>query len=416
VDSPQLANEAGERLAAAGRRADALGEPERASRLLERALELLPESSDAYVAALVELVAAGWNLIPNADRRRMLDTVARLAAERRLRAIELRARILDLGAAPEGSGAPSDLQMLELTRAGVQELQALPDTRALATALCTLAEAEVALGRSADGLATVERALEVLRAADEDRVWALAILGWVAVESPLPVAEGAHRTEQLMQEIGMRPAARSELLQVRCALAMLRGDLPHAWRDLEAARELERDLGRRDVQYRTGELHGRLLLAGGRPAEARREFAGWAAELTARGAESGAVLAGVWLGQAQLALGELDAAREAARAAIAARPEWNGYELRARGWQLQTAVELAAGNAAAALDAAERAVQAAAAGDWVVLTGNARLARAAALAAAADVGAARAEADSVRRLWEAKGYSAGLAQVAELEI
>ena len=63
-DAP-LAEEAGLRLAEAGRRADAMGEPPaRARALLERALELLPDGSPGQAAATIELVAAGWNILP----------------------------------------------------------------------------------------------------------------------------------------------------------------------------------------------------------------------------------------------------------------------------------------------------------------------------------------------------------------
>ena len=59
-DAP-LAEEAGLRLAEAGRRADAMGEPPaRARALLERALDLLPDGSPGQAAATIELVAAGW--------------------------------------------------------------------------------------------------------------------------------------------------------------------------------------------------------------------------------------------------------------------------------------------------------------------------------------------------------------------
>ena len=61
----RLGEEAGTRLAAAGRRADTMGDPRRARFLLERALDLLPERSPERAAAMVELAAAGWNLLPS---------------------------------------------------------------------------------------------------------------------------------------------------------------------------------------------------------------------------------------------------------------------------------------------------------------------------------------------------------------
>ena len=93
-----IREQAGARLATAGRRADAMGEPVRASLLLERALELLPDRSPVQAAAMVELAAAGWNLLPRSERMRLLDDGAERAARHGLRALELRARILVLGA------------------------------------------------------------------------------------------------------------------------------------------------------------------------------------------------------------------------------------------------------------------------------------------------------------------------------
>ena len=81
-----IREQAGTRLATAGRRADAMGEPVRASLLLERALELLPDRSPVQAAAMVELAAAGWNLLPRSERRRLLDDGADRAAQLGLRA------------------------------------------------------------------------------------------------------------------------------------------------------------------------------------------------------------------------------------------------------------------------------------------------------------------------------------------
>ena len=71
--------------------------PQRARRLLERAIELLPADGPQQAAAMVELAAAAWNLAPRAEVERLLTTGAGLAAEHGLRALELRADLLRLG-------------------------------------------------------------------------------------------------------------------------------------------------------------------------------------------------------------------------------------------------------------------------------------------------------------------------------
>ena len=191
---------------------------------LERSLDLLPAASPLRAGSMIELAAAGWNLLPNEEVQRLLDDGAELAAEHGLRAVELRARILRLGAASEAAPLTiSDEYVIAETSAALRELEALDDPRALATALCARAESEYSLGRSADALASVVRALDTLRAADEDSVWAVSILNAAAVESPLSVPDAERLLGGLIDEIGMRPTVRAELMQGQAMLAVLAG-------------------------------------------------------------------------------------------------------------------------------------------------------------------------------------------------
>ncbi len=145
----RLGEEAGMRLAAAGRRADALGDPARARVLLERALNLLPEDSPVQAAAMIELAAAGWNLLTREHVHRLLDDGRDLAAAHGLRALELRAQILRMGSESEDGPALSDREIVEFTDVMLRELESLDDPRAMASALCTRAESEYLLGRAA---------------------------------------------------------------------------------------------------------------------------------------------------------------------------------------------------------------------------------------------------------------------------
>ena len=147
----RLGEEAGTRLAAAGRRADTMGDPRRARFLLERALGLLPERSPERAAAMVELAAAGWNLLPRDELSRLLADGAELAAELGARAVELRARVLRLGAVPEtSSDFVDERDVIVQANAALEELEAMDAPRAVATALCARAESEWWLGRAAD--------------------------------------------------------------------------------------------------------------------------------------------------------------------------------------------------------------------------------------------------------------------------
>ena len=244
----RLGEEAGMRLAAAGRRADALGDPARARVLLERALNLLPEGSPLQAAAMIELAAAGWNLLSREHVRQLLESGRDLAASNGLRALELRAHILLLGATSEHAEYLSDVEILTVTDAALRELERLDDPRAMASALCTRAESESALGRAADAVDSTRRAIELLRAVDEDAVWALAILVLVVGDSPMPVTQAKALLGGLMLELGMRPTLRTELILGQAVLATFKGDLEGAWRMLESAQEIERDLGRETLR------------------------------------------------------------------------------------------------------------------------------------------------------------------------
>ncbi len=67
------------------------------------------------------------------------------------------------------------------------------------------------------------------------------------MESPMPVAEADTLLDRLMLELGMRPAARSELMVGQAVLAMYKGDELGAWRILDGAQEIDRDLGRANL-------------------------------------------------------------------------------------------------------------------------------------------------------------------------
>jgi len=351
--------------------------------LLERALELLSEDSPGRAAAMIELAAAGWNLLPGEEVRRLLDAGADLAAERGLRALELRARILRIGAVPDNSSEALPAQeVIAETDAALSELEALADPRALGTVLCTRANAECSLGRAADATASAQRALDVLRAADEDMVWALANLVWGLVESPMPVAEAGELLARLLDELGVRPSVRSELIVGLAELAELSGQADRAATLVETVREIERDLGR-SKGFRVPELSGVMLVRAGRFEEARSPLRLAIAELERLGAEDNMNVARAWLGLAEVRHGNLEAAR-----AVAPPPA--GYEGGARAHILHAELHLAEGDAGRAVERAQAAVDVATTGDWVVLNADARLALARALRAAADpVAAAR---------------------------
>ena len=140
---------------------------------------------------------------PREELSSLLADGADLAAELGARAVELRARVLRLGAVPETSSeAVNEREVIVQTNAALAELEAMDAPRAVATALCARSEAEWWLGRAADAVASVRRAIGVLRDVDEDSVWALAILCSAVVDSPMPVSEAEGLLAGLMVELG----------------------------------------------------------------------------------------------------------------------------------------------------------------------------------------------------------------------
>jgi tetratricopeptide (TPR) repeat protein len=380
-----------------------MGDPRRARFLLERALDLLSEDSPGRAAATVELAAAGWNLLPREKVRQLLDTGADLAAERGLRALELRAQILRLGAVPDSSpDALSPQEVIAETEAVLSELEALDDPRALGSVLCTRANAECALGRAADATVSARRAFDVLRAADEDTVWALANLVWGLVESPMPVAEAEDLLARLLDELGVRPSVRSELIVGLAELAQLSGQADRAWELLDSARETERDLGRSNG-WRVPQLHGVMLVRAGRFDDARASLQLTIAHLERQDADDDVAVARDWLGLAEVRTGNLEAAR-----AVAPPPGW--YESAARAHILHAELHLAEADPGRAVERAQAAVDVATTGDWAVLNADARLTLARALRAAADPVAAAEQARTALRLCTAKGWVGGIVE------
>ena len=399
----RIGTEAGARLLAAGRRADTLGDPVRATRLLRRALELLPAGGPDSAAAMVELAAAGWNVLPLEQRREMLDAGAGLAAANGLRSLELRARVLHLGALPEGvPGAMTEDEMLAETNAALAELEELGDSRAIATSLCTRADIETALGHAGAAVTSAQRAIRVAQAADEDVVWAVRTCLWAVVESPMSISDADAFVAGLIDELGLRPTVRSELVQGQAVLAVLRGR-DEGWRLLDMAQEIERDLGRSHA-FHLAVTRARMHLLAGEYDAARRALPAIVAALEGEDALATAAVVRSWLALAEVRSGDLAAARATATAALAGTAYGVGYEAGARANLALAEVHLGEGDHEAALAAARAGHAIAETGDWVLLRADARLALARVLDASGDAAAAAVEAQRALELYRGKGH------------
>src|SRR6185312_9817473 len=378
----------------------------RATRLLRQALELLPEGGTDRAAAMVELVAAGWNVVPPDERLDLLERGAATAAANGLRGLELRARVLQLGILPEsGPSALTEEEILAQTNAALAELDQVDDPRAYATSLCTLGDVEVSLGRAAAGTAAAQQAIRVTQAAGEDVVWGVKLLLYAVIESPTSVADAEQLVAGLLGELGARPAVRSQLAQGQAMLAILRGG-DDGWRLLEAAREIERDLGR-STSWGLRTTQARMHLLAGEHDAVIRAMPPLIADLDGDGANAAVMRS--WLAVAQARSGALAAARETAAAALAGTTYGGGYETGGRANLALAEVHLAEGDAGAAASAARAAAAVAETGDWVLMRAEVRLALARALEACGDTAAAARHAQAALDLSRAKGHAAGTA-------
>jgi tetratricopeptide (TPR) repeat protein len=400
----QMSAEAGARLAAAGRRADSMGDPAGARMLLERALKLLPERSPRRAEALLALVSAGWNVLPRSENMARLKAATKLASELGLHALELRGQLLrDVD--DEFYALPEDGFAQEIQTA-LDELETLGDPRALAAALCTQADHACSFGRAADAIRAAERVYELLRAADEDTVWALANLVSAIPESPMPVQDAESLLGRFLREMGTRPAVRSELMVGQARMALLAGRTAEAWRLLDGAREIERDIGRVQA-WRSADSHAQMLLYTGRWNEARDAYRSLVDDMDNRGVAWEATILRTRLALADARLGNLADARALATDARETAAVVGAYEAQTRALLVLSEVQLAEGDVARAVELAREGVALASGGDWVLMNAEAHVTLARALARADLLEEATAEASAAHRLYESKGDVAG---------
>ena len=222
----------------------------------------------------------------------------------------------------------------------------------------------------------------------------------------MPVAEADRLFAGLVDEFGVRPTARLELLQGRARLALMLGDVARAESLLDLADELAADIGRRQ-RWRARDIRARLLAQMGRNEEARSAFAGLAESWEREGYTAYGALARAHLAIVAVRLGDVVAAGRTAAAALDVARSVGDYESTVMAGVAMSAVQLAAGEIDEAVSLARTAVDVASAGDWVVLVADARLAFARALAAAGQPDQAGEQTSLAERLYAGKGHAVG---------
>ena len=409
-EAEELAVRAGERFAAAGRRAIvSRGDVSAAAALISRALKLLPNEHPDRPALLTELGSA---LLRTGDLARVegvLDEALAAAAATGDRRVELHATIerefFRAFVNPEGS-ALEDSAVAERL---IPELEALDDDLGLAKAWWLKSEADLNAcrwGARAEGL---ERALEhARRSGAAIEVAAITSLHAQALHyGPTPVQEAVDRCERYLAESPGNRSLEASVTGVLAGLRAMQGDFDLA-RSLNAhARSIYEDLG----------LHFRLVGVSSLLAAEIEELAGQPGEAVSilrdsfetvreMGATSTTATLAAFLADALCLDGELEEAEVAARFSEEHAPESDVVTQVL--WRTARARAIAAGDGAGAETLAREAVAAARETDFPDLEAGALSALARVLAPGDEQASLLAAA---RELYERKGNVAAAARL-----
>jgi class 3 adenylate cyclase/tetratricopeptide (TPR) repeat protein len=404
----RLAGAAARRLGGAGRRALGRGDLPAASKLLERAVALLPAGDPGGLELLAELadVLVSTGEFPRAEA--ILAQVAAAAAGRGDERLAAHARV---GWLRMETGVATDLDVAALqveTRRAIATFADYEDQRGLAKAWGLLAGLGFLRCRIAEAEAAAGQAMTHARLARDDpaEAWARGLLAQGAFWGPVPALEGIRRCQELLaQAAGNR---RSELtaLQSMAGLQAMAGQAEAARATVGQALALAGDMGENRVAALAREFAAATLALAGDPEEAERQLRLGIRVLERQGESGMRSNLTADLAHVLHRLGRPDEALQAAMAsqAIAAHDDlfaqvrWRGAAARALAGQ---------GRLAEAERLAAEAVAIATPTDMLTMRGDALLDQAAVAAAAGRPGdAARAAGDALA-LYQAKGNRAG---------
>jgi class 3 adenylate cyclase/tetratricopeptide (TPR) repeat protein len=324
-DALELGRRASQRLTAAGRRALGRHDARAVINLLGRAESLLDPSTAARVSLLPDLAIALWN-------GGQVDEAKAIVEEARVRAEELGMPELAMHATLAGSFVSSDVttssgirgssrsdrpfdQIRADSERAIRMFEASGDERGLARAWHLIADVEWDLGHAGAQLAALERALEHAGRVGAPFETAEVLLSVTSaiVRGPTPVTEGIAKSEQFVRDF---PGNRVVEAYMDHAIAHLRARLG----EFDAAREASDryrafllDTGQMIGYWRSAELRFDVeMLAGDTEAALDVAETGYIALL-----EKGDrwPYLGAFLGQARLALGQMEEAAEVAEVA-----------------------------------------------------------------------------------------------------
>jgi class 3 adenylate cyclase/tetratricopeptide (TPR) repeat protein len=407
----RLAAAAARRLGAAGRRALGRGDLPAASKLLERAVGLLPAGDPGGLELLVELadVLVSTGEFPRAEA--ILDQVAAAAAGRGDQRLAAHARV---GRLRMEVGVASDLDtaaLQEETRRAIATFAEYEDQRGLAKAWGLLAALGFLRCRIAEAEAAAGQAMTHARLARDDPAesWARGLLAQSAFWGPVPAPDGIRRCQELLEQAAGNRRSELTALQSMAGLQAMAAQPEAAAATVARALALAGELGENRGAALAREFAAAALALAGELAAAEQQLRQGIRVLERQGESGMRSNLSADLAHVLHRLGRPD---EALQVALASRAIAAHDDLFAQvRWRGAAARSLAAqGRVAEAERLAAEAVEIATPTDMLTMRADALLDQAAVAAAAGRPDDAARAVQAALALYQAKGNQAGAAR------